>query len=56
MLNQRCPKCDARNVAHLEFRYLSSAKVSTCLNPVCMHRWTRQSEPLESLVLVPLIQ
>jgi hypothetical protein len=58
MMNQRCPKCDARNVAHLEFRHLSATKLSTCLNPVCMHRWMRQREPLEALALVlaPLSQ
>jgi len=41
--NEMCPKCDARNVTILEFRHLSGstapAKMWTCLNRFCMHRW-----------------
>jgi len=43
MANQTCPKCDARHVTLLEFRYLPDSlapvKIWTCLNRFCMHRW-----------------
>ncbi len=54
MMNHRCPKCEARNVAHLEFRHLSPTKLWTCLNPVCMHRWVYKGLFLESASLVAL--
>jgi hypothetical protein len=42
-VNEMCPKCDARNVTLLEFRYLPGStapvKMWICLNRFCMHRW-----------------
>jgi hypothetical protein len=43
MVNEMCPKCDARNVTLLEFRYLPGSKAPVkmciCLNRFCRHRW-----------------
>ena len=50
-----CPKCNARKVTLLEFRYLPNFKgpvnMWTCLNRFCMHRWpivTLAKEPLSA--------
>lgn len=43
MANEMCPKCDARNVTLMEFRYpscsMTPVKMWTCLNRFCLHRW-----------------
>jgi len=43
MANEMCPKCDARNVTLLAFRYRSGSMAPvtmwTCLNRFCRHRW-----------------
>jgi hypothetical protein len=50
--NEMCPKCDARNVTLLEFRFLfgsiAPVKMWTCGNRFCMHRWP-------NLVLTPAL-
>jgi len=55
MVNEMmCPKCDARKVTLLEFRYLPGSqapvKMWTCLNRFCMYRW-----PIVTLVREPVL-
>jgi hypothetical protein len=60
MVNEMCPKCDARNVTLLEFRYLAGSmapvKMWTCLNRFCMHRWPNlvSLPPSRALRLFPV--
>ena len=58
--NEMCPKCDARHVALMEFRYpscsMAPVKMWTCLNRFCMHRWPHLvvTPPSRALRLFPV--